>query len=47
MTLRDCKKNCEECVPCEKCGAPEYTINLICGDCIKCETPHVEMYEWK
>ncbi|MDW7725944.1 MAG: hypothetical protein SCH70_02345 [Candidatus Methanoperedens sp.] len=43
-----CKKEteCEECTPCDVCGSPRYTVNDMCGNCISCETPHVEMYEW-
>lgn len=47
MDIRQCKKGCEECTPCDDCGAPQFTINVICGSCLCCETPHVEMYEWR
>jgi len=47
MDLRYCKKDCKECTPCEDCGAPQFSVNVVCGSCLYCETPHIEMYEWK
>lgn len=46
MDLRSCKKECAGCVSCDVCGAPAYSVNLLCGSCISCENPRYEMYEW-